>query len=566
MLRRVITCALALIALTGTAHAVAPEFMSVQGRLTDSAGTPLPAGSKTFSFRIFDAVSGGNQVWPDAGGEVQIISSAGDGTWSGNLGVVEELGSSAFANDNRWLQIEVEGTSLPRVQLAAVPYAYRVATVDGAGGGTIYGEVSIGSAHTNSGFSAFVSGYNNTVVGDYSAITGGRYNKVYGEYSFIGGGGGPNSHDTNSVVGSTSVVVGGERNTVVGDASVIVGGLVNSVDASRAFVGGGENNRASALHSTIGGGNANIASGSRSTIAGGSSNKARGDHSVVGGGGGFGVDSNAATGIRATIPGGSGNIASGNHSFAAGRGGRALHRSAFVWADSGTSSFASTAVNQFLIRASGGVGIGTNEPEGLLHVQNGSAGSVTANSNSTAVFESNTAGNWISMLGAATQERGILFSEPGLAVAGAIVFDHGGGGNDLGFRTGGNVTRMVLDDLGNLSVTGNITATGTCCASDERLKRNIHPLPGGLDKVTCLRGVSYEWKPDESRERTFPSGPQIGLIAQEVQKVVPEAVTESEDGYLAVDYTRIVPLLIESIKEQQKQIDELKSRIDRQTP
>src|SRR5262249_10122041 len=70
----------------------------------------------------------------------------------------------------------------------------------------------------------------------------------------------------------------------------------------------------------------------------------------------------------ATVPGGVNNTAAGYSSFAAGRRAKANHQGAFVWADSADADFASTASNQFLIRATGGVGIGTNAPTAQLHV------------------------------------------------------------------------------------------------------------------------------------------------------------------------------------------------------
>src|SRR6185436_19508148 len=91
---------------------------------------------------------------------------------------------------------------------------------------------------------------------------------------------------------------------------------------------------------------------------------------TVGGGGNNIV---LANGLYATIPGGSANTAT-NYAVAAGTRAKANHTGAFVWADSTDADFPSTANNQFLVRASGGVGIGTNNPQSALHV----AGTITA--------------------------------------------------------------------------------------------------------------------------------------------------------------------------------------------
>jgi hypothetical protein len=101
---------------------------------------------------------------------------------------------------------------------------------------------------------------------------------------------------------------------------------------------------------------------------------------------------NTASGDHAAVIGGYYNTASGDYSFAAGNRAKANHTGAFVWADGTGADFASTGINQFLIRASGGVGIGTNNPEAMLHVQNATEGVIkvgtpTANGNATIIFE-----------------------------------------------------------------------------------------------------------------------------------------------------------------------------------
>ena len=114
--------------------------------------------------------------------------------------------------------------------------------------------------------------------------------------------------------------------------------------------------------------------------------------------------------------------------------------------------------------------------------------------------------------------------------------------------------------LGNLSSSGNalsgtFTATGDLIAySDARVKENVETIPNALEKVTALRGVNFNKIGEEKRS--------TGVIAQEVKEVFPEVVHETEDGMLAVAYGNITGVLIEAIKEQQKQIDELKSKLD----
>ena len=90
--------------------------------------------------------------------------------------------------------------------------------------------------------------------------------------------------------------------------------------------------------------------------------------------------------------------------------------------------------------------------------------------------------------------------------------------------------------------------------SDIRLKQNIHTITNPIEKVSALRGVNFEFIKDGKK--------QIGVIAQETEKIIPEVIGECPDGYKTVQYGNIVGLLIEAIKEQQKQIDELKEKIN----
>jgi len=90
-------------------------------------------------------------------------------------------------------------------------------------------------------------------------------------------------------------------------------------------------------------------------------------------------------------------------------------------------------------------------------------------------------------------------------------------------------------------------------ASDQRLKDNITPIPGALDKVLSISGNTFDWNEKSERE-----GNDVGVVAQEILEVLPEAVTIRDNGYLAVRYEKLVPLLIEAIKELKVEINELK--------
>ena len=91
-------------------------------------------------------------------------------------------------------------------------------------------------------------------------------------------------------------------------------------------------------------------------------------------------------------------------------------------------------------------------------------------------------------------------------------------------------------------------------------KKNIEPLSSSLEKVMLLQGVSYDWKVDEYPEKSFTKNRQIGFIAQDVEKVFPELVRTDNNGYKGVYYGQMVPVLLEAMKEQQKEISELKKQ------
>ena len=117
------------------------------------------------------------------------------------------------------------------------------------------------------------------------------------------------------------------------------------------------------------------------------------------------------------------------------------------------------------------------------------------------------------------------------------------------------------------STTGRIDASNDVVAfatSDKRLKCNIKPIENALCKVIGVTGNTFDWKEltkEEIQTIHGNTGRDVGVIAQEIESILPEAVTTRESGYKAVNYEKIIPLLIEAIKEQQKQIDELKSRL-----
>ena len=96
-------------------------------------------------------------------------------------------------------------------------------------------------------------------------------------------------------------------------------------------------------------------------------------------------------------------------------------------------------------------------------------------------------------------------------------------------------------------------------SSDKRLKENIKPIENPLGKIAQISGNTFDWI--ENSEVHSHKGSDIGVIAQEIEEVLPELVTTRENGYKDVKYDKVVALLIEAIKDQQSQIDELKGKL-----
>jgi hypothetical protein len=126
----------------------------------------------------------------------------------------------------------------------------------------------------------------------------------------------------------------------------------------------------------------------------------------------------------------------------------------------------------------------------------------------------------------------------------------------------GNVGIGTSTPTYKLYVNGNAYSTGGWSGSDIRWKKNIIPLTDVLDKLLNLNGVNYEWRKTEFPEINFDSGQQIGLIAQDVEKIFPALVRTDNNGYKAVSYEKLSVVLLEGMKEQQRQIESYKSKIE----
>lgn len=126
-----------------------------------------------------------------------------------------------------------------------------------------------------------------------------------------------------------------------------------------------------------------------------------------------------------------------------------------------------------------------------------------------------------------------------------------------------NVGIGTTSPTAKLQVNGNICYSGSISAcSDSRYKKNIGPISNALAKVLQINGVYYDWKKEMFEERGFEDKHQVGFIAQDLEKIFPEVVFTANNGYKSVDYSKLTPLLIQAIKEQQEIIEKQSAEIE----
>jgi hypothetical protein len=142
----------------------------------------------------------------------------------------------------------------------------------------------------------------------------------------------------------------------------------------------------------------------------------------------------------------------------------------------------------------------------------------------------------------------------------------------INYNNNSNSTNQILWGSGN-SIFGTVgiycnPSTSTFytngdviayASSDKRLKDNIRPITNALDKISKIGGYYFDW----NNKQEVHTGQDVGVIAQEIESILPELVIERDNGYKAVKYEKLVALLIEGIKEQQEQINELKLKINK---
>jgi len=455
------------------------------------------------------------------------------------------------------------------------------ASVTGGSANTASGDhaiVSGGSGNTASGTHAFVgAGLGNSASSDEDVVVGGISNSVAGDPAFIGAGQyntvGTFSGTGKSGIAVNSFIVAGIHNTVYSDNSGIGGGGTNYIgtNSSSSFIGGGNHNtilsgafadnisggvgnlvQALAVESSIEGGQGNIVNSDYSDIGGGLANiiGAGANNASLGGG-----SNNLVSGLDGTVPGGDDNIAGGVASFAAGEGARAVNNGTFVWSD-GSAAFTSTANNQFLIQASGGVGIGTNGPAAPLHVIGAREGN---SSQPIALIE-----NLDNTISSSSALRVVAHGGPTQGALSVSTAWLGGGAGP---------TNVLIAQFGNLHAyvsqldnNGNWTATTFNTSSDRNAKENFQPVSSRevLDRVSAMPISRWNYKTDKGSEHIGPMA-QDFWAAFKVGMDDKHIATVDEDGVALAAIQGLDQKLEEtqqSVKDKDVEIRTLKRQND----
>lgn len=212
-------------------------------------------------------------------------------------------------------------------------------------------------------------------------------------------------------------------------------------------------------------------------------------------------------------------------------------------------------IERMRVKGNGNIGVGTSNPATRLDVAGASNWDL-----------SNTEGDFRIGNGTYRIKMGIALDGGG---AGAATIRSAGGIERLNLGAANTNLLTLNGATGNvgvgtetpsqkLHVVGNILATGTITPSDMRFKKNIEAIQSPLERLNAIRGVTYEYDSVAFTNMGFSNTQQIGFIAQDVERVFPTIVFTDNNGYKAIDYPKLIPVLTEAIKAQQQQIEELK--------
>ncbi|SHF87274.1 Chaperone of endosialidase [Chryseobacterium arachidis] len=232
------------------------------------------------------------------------------------------------------------------------------------------------------------------------------------------------------------------------------------------------------------------------------------------------------------------------------------------------------------------MGVQTSNPQGVFHIDSAKDNTVTGAptnaqlANDVLVTPTGTVGigtnprTKLEVFGSIGMVGGTFPTTTNLAAIGWNIIEGGVGFNEyVNYRGTGNGghrfysltsgTPTLANSLSYLNINGQWSAAEFNPTSDIRLKRNIKPVENGLDVILKLRPVSYEKK--NNLESTEYNTKEIGFIAQEIRKVLPDVVKEADDAdkLLSVNYDSLVPVLAKAIQELNKKVDELSIKVQK---
>ncbi len=400
------------------------------------------------------------------------------------------------------------------------------------------GDVAFGLFNNVTGYVSFAQGTNNSVEADLSAVFG-EYNTANGNHVYAFG-------NDNAVNGAYAFAMG-ESNNALGDYSLAFGKEASALgNYSLAY---GNQVTAEGNYSVAGGIQSNAQG--KGSVALGAYNVATSDVSIA-----LGIN-NAAT-SRYSAAMGIGNTANNEASFAVGgyNTANADYSAALGFYNQTNAPYSATIGYHLQTNADHAVALGGyTQANGQFSLAMGYYAQTNAKYSASLGLGTISTVDGSMVLGAFNRPfgttGGLHPNDPLLVVGNG--YDNAHRRNAFTILKNGNVGVGVDQPVFDFQV-GSIVNPKTAAAnawvtySDARLKTNVVELNNALDKVTALRGVSFNW--------TATGAHSIGFIAQEVQQVVPEVVFQGADGYFSVDYSKLTPLLVEAVKEQQNQLEE----------
>jgi len=223
----------------------------------------------------------------------------------------------------------------------------------------------------------------------------------------------------------------------------------------------------------------------------------------------------------------------------------------------GTGMFTFTNGSYWTQVDNGGWGLRTNGTIGTNDNVNGWWAGYFVSSNGLGIYSQNSSGYYTQLDngGYGVLSNGTIQTSSAWGANWAGIFDNTAGPYGIYTHNASyNIYSYLAYATWGLYTNGNVGAASYTCISDERLKKNIHPITNALDKVQRLNGVTFNWKKSGDKD--------IGVVAQNVEKVLPELVVTGPDGMKSVKYSNMVALLIEAVKEQQKEINKQHEEIE----